>query len=249
MNSTVAASSKRSRPAKPSALGEQQHEQRPDPLAAGADDVVGDLVDQRDVRRQAAADDGVDLAHLVGHQRDRAPRRALRAADIEAGTAWLSSGAIIESAGAPRSAGCSRAALRRTGTRPRRGILPWYSRRLPGSRSRAVAGRFEGFTMYAVIKTGGKQYRVAAGEKLKVEQLAADVGRTSPSTRCWRRQRRRPRDRRAAGGRRQRRRQRRLPRPARQGAHLQDAPAQALPEAPGPSQNFTEIRISAVNAA
>ena len=30
--------------------------------------------------------------------------------------------------------------------------------------------------MYAVIKTGGKQYRVAPGEKLKVEQLAADVG-------------------------------------------------------------------------
>jgi large subunit ribosomal protein L21 len=30
--------------------------------------------------------------------------------------------------------------------------------------------------MYAVIKTGGKQYRVTAGEKIKVEQLAADVG-------------------------------------------------------------------------
>jgi large subunit ribosomal protein L21 len=31
-------------------------------------------------------------------------------------------------------------------------------------------------TMYAVIKTGGKQYRVAAGEKIKVEQIPADVG-------------------------------------------------------------------------
>ena len=30
--------------------------------------------------------------------------------------------------------------------------------------------------MYAVIKTGGKQYRVAAGEKLKIEQIAAEVG-------------------------------------------------------------------------
>ena len=30
--------------------------------------------------------------------------------------------------------------------------------------------------MYAVIKTGGKQYRVAAGETLKVERLEADVG-------------------------------------------------------------------------
>jgi large subunit ribosomal protein L21 len=30
--------------------------------------------------------------------------------------------------------------------------------------------------MYAVIKTGGKQYRVSQGEKIKVEQIPADVG-------------------------------------------------------------------------
>ena len=30
--------------------------------------------------------------------------------------------------------------------------------------------------MYAVIRTGGKQYKVAAGEKIKIEQIAADVG-------------------------------------------------------------------------
>ena len=30
--------------------------------------------------------------------------------------------------------------------------------------------------MYAVIKTGGKQYKVAPGEKLRVELLRADVG-------------------------------------------------------------------------
>jgi large subunit ribosomal protein L21 len=30
--------------------------------------------------------------------------------------------------------------------------------------------------MYAVIKTGGKQYKVAAGDKLKVEKLAGEVG-------------------------------------------------------------------------
>ena len=30
--------------------------------------------------------------------------------------------------------------------------------------------------MYAVIKTGGKQYRVAPGESLQVESLTADVG-------------------------------------------------------------------------
>ena len=30
--------------------------------------------------------------------------------------------------------------------------------------------------MYAVIKTGGKQYRVAKGQTLKVEQLSVDAG-------------------------------------------------------------------------
>ena len=30
--------------------------------------------------------------------------------------------------------------------------------------------------MYAVIKTGGKQYRVAAGEKLKIDELPAGIG-------------------------------------------------------------------------
>jgi large subunit ribosomal protein L21 len=30
--------------------------------------------------------------------------------------------------------------------------------------------------MYAVIKTGGKQYKVAVGEKLKIEQIGAEVG-------------------------------------------------------------------------
>jgi large subunit ribosomal protein L21 len=32
--------------------------------------------------------------------------------------------------------------------------------------------------MYAVIRTGGKQYRVASGQVLKVERLAGEVGET-----------------------------------------------------------------------
>ena len=35
---------------------------------------------------------------------------------------------------------------------------------------------FERADMYAVIKTGGKQYKVVSGEKIKIEQIAADVG-------------------------------------------------------------------------
>ena len=30
--------------------------------------------------------------------------------------------------------------------------------------------------MYAIVETGGKQYRVAPGETIKVEKLAGDVG-------------------------------------------------------------------------
>jgi large subunit ribosomal protein L21 len=30
--------------------------------------------------------------------------------------------------------------------------------------------------MYAVIKAGGKQYKVSAGEKLKIESISAEVG-------------------------------------------------------------------------
>jgi len=40
----------------------------------------------------------------------------------------------------------------------------------------ATGGCTERADMYAVIKTGGKQYKVAAGEKIKIEQIAADVG-------------------------------------------------------------------------
>ena len=32
--------------------------------------------------------------------------------------------------------------------------------------------------MYAVIKTGGKQYKVVAGERLKVQKIVGDVGAT-----------------------------------------------------------------------
>lgn len=32
--------------------------------------------------------------------------------------------------------------------------------------------------MYAVIKTGGKQYRVSEGDRLRVEKLPGDVGAT-----------------------------------------------------------------------
>ena len=38
--------------------------------------------------------------------------------------------------------------------------------------------------MYAVVKTGGKQYRVAVGDKLKVESLDAQEGDKVNSRPC-----------------------------------------------------------------
>ena len=32
--------------------------------------------------------------------------------------------------------------------------------------------------MYAIIKTGGKQYKVAEGDVIKIEKLKADIGET-----------------------------------------------------------------------
>ena len=32
--------------------------------------------------------------------------------------------------------------------------------------------------MYAIIRTGGKQYQVAAGDRLRVEKLTGDIGDT-----------------------------------------------------------------------
>lgn len=38
------------------------------------------------------------------------------------------------------------------------------------------SGTGEIYYMYAIIKTGGKQYRVSVGDKLKVETLAVEAG-------------------------------------------------------------------------
>jgi large subunit ribosomal protein L21 len=48
--------------------------------------------------------------------------------------------------------------------------------RIDADAARAIFIHRQRSTMYAVIKTGGKQYKVAAGEKIRVEQLAAEVG-------------------------------------------------------------------------
>jgi ribosomal protein L21 len=39
--------------------------------------------------------------------------------------------------------------------------------------------------MYAVIETGGKQYRVAPGESIEVETLVGDVGAEIAARKRW----------------------------------------------------------------
>ena len=105
--------------------------------------------------------------------------------------------------------------------------------------------------MYAVIKTGGKQYKVAAGEKIKVEQLPADVGHDDHA---------RPGPRRSAAAptcvsaRRWWRAPASSPRVVSHGRHdkvriFKMRRRKHYQKRQGHRQNYTEIRISAVNAA
>jgi len=101
--------------------------------------------------------------------------------------------------------------------------------------------------MYAVVKTGGKQYRVSAGTKIKVEQLPADVGSEvtldqvlmiaedgnvklgSPLLfRCCGKS------------------QSRSARARRQGAHFQNARRKHYRKSQGHRQNFTELEITGI---
>jgi large subunit ribosomal protein L21 len=71
----------------------------------------------------------------------------------------------------------SRPVVAREGGRGARSDLP-FTRGPSPPRLRVCHSREELLEslMYAVVKTGGKQYKVAPGEKLKVETLPADVG-------------------------------------------------------------------------
>jgi hypothetical protein len=64
MNSTMAAMSRCAVPAVAAGTRSEQHQQRAQPFAATADDVVADLVDKHHVRLQALEDDLVDSLNV-----------------------------------------------------------------------------------------------------------------------------------------------------------------------------------------
>jgi len=109
---------------------------------------------------QAAADHVVDGAHLVGDQT----------------LDWF------EGSGAHRKEFFSRG-FSRQHTIAGRGAgglcvgAGAFDHTAPGMyTARLFRMAFRDLAMYAVIKTGGKQYKVSAGEKLKVESIPAEVG-------------------------------------------------------------------------
>ena len=69
MNSTQAASAELPRAAIAAQPGRQQGQDRPHPLAAGGDDVAGQLGDQADLALHLVEDDPVDLLELAGDER------------------------------------------------------------------------------------------------------------------------------------------------------------------------------------
>jgi hypothetical protein len=69
MNSTTAASSVMAVAANNPAHRPKQHQRRAQALAAGADDVFGDLADQHHLGVQAGTDDGIHRLHVGGDRR------------------------------------------------------------------------------------------------------------------------------------------------------------------------------------
>src|SRR4030088_497610 len=86
----------------------------------------------------------------------------------------------------PRGAARARGDGRREGAREERvrDSSPWLYKRSaarilrgPITPPRSVPGTaFEEGLMYAVFRTGGKQYRVETGDKIRVEKLPGGVG-------------------------------------------------------------------------
>ncbi len=57
------------------------------------------------------------------------------------------------------------------------GIIEQFGGVAPLENSELSNGVYQGVKMYAVIRTGGKQYRVSVGDIVKVEKLPAEVGK------------------------------------------------------------------------
>ena len=129
-------------------------------LAAAADDVLGHLVHERDVARELAFDDRIHAAQVV---LDQDP-------DLFQVHVWSGDGVQ------PRD-GTQQVKPRESRKRPKCLIQAGSIRIIPRLFCRARPGpRWSFRHMYAVIATGGKQYRVAEGDVVRIEKLSAEPG-------------------------------------------------------------------------
>src|SRR5690606_5047422 len=132
-------------------------------------------VDERDVRAQARPDHGIDVGEVARqHGEEFGGFHARGHCSGKPGPASGPAGGAVarladDLAVLPGSS--AKVIIAGSSRRPRR-VADEDGRR----DCTATAAYQEVRTMYAVIKTGGKQYRVAAGEKLKIEQIPADIG-------------------------------------------------------------------------
>ena len=189
MNSMMAADATGRLAASATGARGEQHGERAQPFAAVVDDVVCDLVDERDVAAEAADDRAVDVGPVLADRDRSASSEGTGGRGFGEGHAERMmpdarrserAGAIARAAGSrrlsPSDAG-RRASARLT---ERAGIT-----RIPRSFATAAADALqESLTVYAVFRTGGKQYRASQVERVRVEKLDAAVGEPSSSTRC-----------------------------------------------------------------
>src|SRR5581483_247396 len=122
-------------------LGTQEHDQRTQAFAAAGDDIAGELVDQHDVRREPALDFAVDRVEFAANER-------LDGVEVHGG-GWELIGRHARGGASPLSSNLTGpGTLVRIAAFSAPDISKFHTGTLP---------------MYAVIESGGKQYRVAPG--------------------------------------------------------------------------------------
>jgi len=127
--------------------GGKENERRSQPLAASSDDVLRDLAHQHHVGLEPTPDHGIHREHVCGDE-------VSKKFGLQGG---LSHCGIDLTAGQQDSIFSL--------TTPAKGMYNFVFFQSDSE-----------ISMYAVVRTGGKQYRVSAGEKLRIEKLAAAVG-------------------------------------------------------------------------
>jgi large subunit ribosomal protein L21 len=128
--------------------GSKENERRAQALASSSDDVLRDLAYEHHVGLEPTPDHGIHRKHVCG--------------DAVAKEFGLQRG--LAHCGIDSTAGQEDSIFSLTA--PAKGMYNFvFFKSLSAETS-----------MYAVVRTGGKQYRVSTGEKLRIEKLAAAVG-------------------------------------------------------------------------